>query len=719
MKNDRVYILRESVVKITQMLSGKGIKVTQQGVNAYVKADHRGVPVVVNLPYLPDNATEELCNAIQGFLDHEVAHILFTDFTLMGKAMKQGRQVGFLLNALEDPRIEKCMAERFQGSAYNLSVTGKFYLDKFITPKMQEAAAKGDANGVINVLMVPMIRALSGQQVFKEFMKDHWTKVAPVYERIKDLQSKIENAASTADCLALAEEISKRMQSDSDGSGGKGKNKSESSSSSKGSKSKSKGGDSEGEGESKSSGSGKAEPDDEGESSKAGTKPKSEPKKEEKEEEGAGAGEDEKEDEKEEPKKDEKGAGEDKEDEGEGEKEEPKASDGEGEDEKEGGEPEPEPAPEPEADPEGEDEAPAEEPDPEEEKDDGEGAGDSDPEAADDTETNLDSSKPIWDELDKDGANGYDESMSRIITQSTVDAAKDADYVIFTKEYDVIEKLPIGSGYDSKMTQRLIDAVDHMVAPLQKDLERAVAARSLAQRSHGHRSGKLHSSNLTRLRFGDDRVFSRKHESESKDVAVELVVDCSGSMSGSKIHTACQAAYALSAVLERLNIKNEVIGFTTKGIGGAQEEMYKQQSATGIRFSRVEGIYMPILKGFDERMTANVQERFGWLPNTNILRSNVDGESVEVAARRLLQRREHSKVMIVLSDGYPAAAGSGNLNAHLKKVTKEIEAAGIRLVGIGIESEAVKQFYSKNLVLHKVTELPEAVMKQLRHLLMV
>lgn len=708
MKNNRVHILRESVVKITQMLSGKGIKVTQQGVNAYVKADHNGTPIVVNLPYLPDNASEDLCMAIQGFLDHEVAHILFTEFPVMGKAMKKGRQVGFLLNALEDPRIEKCMAERFQGCAYNLAVTGKFYLDKFVVPKMQEAAKSGNANEVINVLMVPMIRAMSGQTVFQDFMKDKWTIVAPVYERIKDLAPKIENAKSTTECFELAEEISNRMKGDGEGEGGEGKDsgsKSKSKASSAKSKSKASGGEDE-----KSAGAGKSAGKDKGEESEEGSgggKPEDKPEDEDK---GEGSGE---------------GAGkpdeeEDKEDE-EGTSGPESKSEDDDKPEDEDDKPAAEPAPsddepeEDEGDVKSEEDKPEEEPS---EPDDTPAGADDGGEEDSGEDVSLDSSRPIWDELDKDGVNGFDESMSRTITQETCKVAEDADYLIFTKEHDLIEKLPVGSGYDPKMTQRLIDTVEHMIAPLQKDLERAVAARSLAIRTHGHRSGKLQASNLSRLRFGDDRVFSRKSESESKDVAVELVVDCSGSMSGSKIHTACQSAYALSSVLDRLSIKNEVICFTTKGLGGSQEDMLEQQSKLGVRFARMEGIYMPILKGYDERMTAQVKERFGWLPNTRILRSNVDGESIEIAARRLLQRREHSKVMIVLSDGYPAASGAGNFHAHLKKTVKEIEKAGVRLVGIGIESDAVKDFYPRNLILNSVEELPEAVMKQLRSLLM-
>ena len=698
MKNDRVFILRESVVKITQMLSGKGIKVTQQGVNAYVKADHTGQPVLVNLPYLPDNATEELCNAIQGFLDHEVAHILFTEFSLMSKAHAKGEQVGFMLNALEDPRIEKEMAKRFQGSAYNLSVTGKFYLDKFVMPRLKEKATAGDAMGVMQTLMVPMIRALSGQQVFQEFMRDHWTKVEPMYERIKDLQPQIEGATSTADCMSLAEEITKRLTEGS--SSGKKQKKEESEeggSSGKGGK---------GKGKSKGKGA-------------AGKSDKSEDKSDEEKDESSGEGEGESE---KESKSKGAGKGEEKTDEEKPEDEDEKSD----KDEKSEGEEESDDSGESESAPDAEDdtgESDVKDADEEEEDEytgDAEGSTeDGDAAGAEGEEEELKNDTPIWAPLNKEDANDYDESMSRLISESSVKSAMNADYMPFTKDYDLIEKLPIGSGYESSMAKKLMEKVDHMVAPMQKDLERAVAAKSLATRSHGHRSGRLHAANLSRLAFNDDRVFSRKHESTSKDVAVELVVDASGSMSGSKIHTASQAAYALASVLDRLNIKNEVICFTTKDIPpNAVNDLRDQSAKHGVRFSRVEGLYMPILKGYEEKITANVRERFAWLPNTRILRSNVDGECVEIAARRLLAQKQAGKIMIVLSDGYPAAAGSrGDLEQHLIRVVKDVSAAGIKVVGIGIESNAVERFYPKNMVLNSVEQLPAAVIKELRHLL--
>ena len=210
--NERVLVLRDAVVKITQMLSGKGINVTQRGVNAYVKCDAKGRPTTVNLPYLPDNATEELCLAIQGFLDHEVAHIMFSDFSLIETATKMGCKS--MLNMLEDARIEKCMAQKFTGSGHNLAVTGKFFLDKYTVPMVAEAAKAGDANKVVAILMVPLIRAMAGQFVFQEFMRDKMKIVQPVFDKIADLQSKIESAESTQDCLELAQEIEKRLRSD-------------------------------------------------------------------------------------------------------------------------------------------------------------------------------------------------------------------------------------------------------------------------------------------------------------------------------------------------------------------------------------------------------------------------------------------------------------------------------------------------------------------------
>lgn len=667
--NERVLILRDAVVKITQMLAGSGIAVSQRGINAYVECDDEGRPTRVNLPYLPDNATEELCLAIQGFLDHEVAHILFSDFSLIGIAAKEGCKS--MLNMLEDTRIEREMAKRFSGAGHNLSVTGKFFLDKYVQPMLDEAIKSGDANRVVGVLMVPLIRAMAGQFVFQEFMSDKMHLVQSVYDQIADLEAKIQTAASTHDCLDLAKEIEARLRFGDDGDSGRSK----------------PGEKKEGDDSSASHTSSSVDKDDKDD--------KDEPKKPTPDPESEG--------------------GEDT------DTSSPKDETEEGEDK---------PTPDGEEGEEGEDETEEESSVGGEEsasdEDDGStgsSAGEGEEEGGESNERDEGDAKnsaaeALWEAIDKENANGFDENMSRMISESAADAAKSSDYLVYTKDADLVEPLHVGSAYNSRMLTDLIDKVEHMVGPLQKDLERAIAARSLATWESGRRSGRLHAANLSRLATGDNRVFRKRHETTSKDVAVELVIDASGSMSGSRIHLATQSAYALSSVLERIGIQHEVICFTTGEPYADRMTLMLEGAKIGRPFSRIESLYMPIIKGFNERLRTEVKARFGWLPNSRILRNNVDGECVEIAARRLLSRRESGKVMIVLSDGEPLADGNmDDLKRHLKQVVNDVTKRGVKVVGIGIQTRSVEEFYPKNLVINKVEELPERVVKELRHLL--
>lgn len=100
----------------------------------------------------------------------------------MADAQKIG--CGSMLNILEDARIEKAMQERFQGSAENLARNGSFFLDKVTTPRLAETTKAGDTDTIQGVLMVPLIRAAAGQQVFKDFMADKMTIMQPVYETL-------------------------------------------------------------------------------------------------------------------------------------------------------------------------------------------------------------------------------------------------------------------------------------------------------------------------------------------------------------------------------------------------------------------------------------------------------------------------------------------------------------------------------------------------------
>lgn len=615
--NDRIAILRQSIVAVTQALSSTDVLVTQAGLEAWVRADTTGKPVQVNLPYVPDNADESLIDAIQGFLDHEVAHILFTDFKVASSV--RDKTLHSIMNILEDARIEKAMANKYRGCGTNLNNTSDFFLENMIEPEVKKALSKGASQEeMVGLLATPMLRALSGQTRHQEYMRDRVVHVQDFYDKIKDLAPEMEALSSTSEVMTMAQTIIKRIKDESP--------KPE---------------------EDEESGDGE---DDEDSSS------------------GGEDGED----------------GTDSSDEGEG------GDKGDADKEKDG-----------------KDEEKGKEKKPLKSK----------KAKADSDISNINPAVAL-DAIDKESANDYDKALSRKMGEQVAHAAKSAPYLVYTQDHDKVETLNIGKGFRSEMVSDLTDKVDAMVGPMAKDLERAMIARSRAVWESGLRRGRLNPSALARLRTGDDRVFRTRHESTTNDVAVSLVVDASGSMSGSKIHTASAAAYALSSVLDRLKIANEVICFTTGGspdMGIAKE----QEKKYGVQYSRYESLYMPIVKGYQERIATETKRRFGWLPNASFLANNIDGECVDVAFRRLMQRKEKGKVMIVLSDGCPNAYGDGRVQSrHLKDTVKKIEKLGTKVIGIGIQSDAVRAYYSKSVIVNKVEDLPRGVITELRTILL-
>jgi cobalamin biosynthesis protein CobT len=247
-----------------------------------------------------------------------------------------------------------------------------------------------------------------------------------------------------------------------------------------------------------------------------------------------------------------------------------------------------------------------------------------------------------------------------------------------------------------------------------------MAARSQVVQVPGYKSGKMHSGSLHRLSVGDDRIFRRKHENISKDTAVCLLIDNSSSMSfRNRIGIAMTASYALAQTLERVGISHEVLGFTTLDPSlDYKHEMEKSKLLHS--FARYEPIYIPIYKDFEERITPLVKRRFAdVLDDVHILDQNVDGESVEIAAARLMRRREKRKVLLVLSDGEPVCM-SRNLRAlkdHLRNTIQQISKSGVEIIGIGIESAAVASYYPKSVVLKDLATLPSVVMNELKQIL--
>lgn len=332
-------------------------------------------------------------------------------------------------------------------------------------------------------------------------------------------------------------------------------------------------------------------------------------------------------------------------------------------------------------------------------------------------------------DLDQIDSKDLDDMLAEVIRIESAHNSGEK-YVVFTRDYDRLVDIKA----DSHVS---IDPIDQHVAqtvgPLMKDLRRMIAARSQVKRTPGMRKGRLHSANLHRILAGDDRVFTRRDEASSLDTAISLVLDCSGSMHGGRLQLAAQTAYALGSVLNKLGIAFECVGFTTiRNAPETRDRTYQQELEDAARSGpvhRAGPIIMPKFKTFDERWTTPVQRRFALVHNNRgqslgpgiSMDMTPEGCGNEFAARRLLARKEARKIMITMTDGEPGinlySPDYGADRRHAQNMVQSITAAGVDIIGIGIQHAGPTSYYPNSMVINSVSEMPAQLLGLLKKLL--
>lgn len=214
MKVERV---RDAITKTAKLLARDKVKVQQRGGQPHVMYDRDGKVQYINLPMIPDDPSQELLNAVQGFLDHEVAHVLFTDKLAEYAGIERAKKAGLPLqsvvsmsNIFEDVRIEKKMRVAYQGAARNLTTALEFVLDKQIAPALADADKIADPNKRSGLrraqAMVPYIRARSGDANAEKWLVDnHLIDDVKAYDAaFPTLVARLKALETTADTIQLA-----------------------------------------------------------------------------------------------------------------------------------------------------------------------------------------------------------------------------------------------------------------------------------------------------------------------------------------------------------------------------------------------------------------------------------------------------------------------------------------------------------------------------------
>lgn len=268
---------------------------------------------------------------------------------------------------------------------------------------------------------------------------------------------------------------------------------------------------------------------------------------------------------------------------------------------------------------------------------------------------------------------------------------------------------------NAKLYGDLRAAAKKIVAPIKAQLERVLKVKENAKWRTEKERGAVNARGLSQLVANPSyrQIFKEFSKTETNNVAVELLIDLSGSMSGPRIETAKASAVAIAEALKDLGIPFEVTGFCAEYSNELANLSNKMGADATKRFARR-----------NERLDLHVYKSFDCtsLQGISAMRSggnNPDSEAVAWAAKRLSLRKQKRKVLMVFSDGQPATgdASFGHLQADLRRVINECPKFGIEVIGFGIETEHVKEFYPDYVLLKDVKDLPKQAMTKVAKLL--
>ena len=298
-------------------------------------------------------------------------------------------------------------------------------------------------------------------------------------------------------------------------------------------------------------------------------------------------------------------------------------------------------------------------------------------------------------------------------------------YKIFTAEFD--EEIAAADLCEAEELARLRSFLDQQLSSMQgvvsrlaNKLQRLLMAQQNRHWEYDLEEGMLDASRLPRIIIDPMYPLSFKREKDTtfRDTCVTLLLDNSGSMRGRPIMVAAMCADILGRTLERVGVKTEILGFTTRAWKGGQAREKWLAAGKPPQPGRLNDLRHIVYKSGDEPWR-RAKRNLGLMMREGLLKENIDGEALTWAHNRIVARSEQRKILMVISDGAPVddstlSVNAGNyLEQHLRRVIEEIETrSSIELTAIGIGHD-VTRYYRKAVTIVDAEQLGGAMTEQL------
>jgi cobaltochelatase CobT len=298
-------------------------------------------------------------------------------------------------------------------------------------------------------------------------------------------------------------------------------------------------------------------------------------------------------------------------------------------------------------------------------------------------------------------------------------------YKVFATEFD--EEISAPDLCEAEELARLRSFLDQQLSSMQgvvsrlaNKLQRLLMAQQNRHWEYDLEEGMLDASRLPRIIIDPMYPLSFKREKDTnfRDTCVTLLLDNSGSMRGRPIMVAAMCADILGRTLERVGVKTEILGFTTRAWKGGQAREKWLAAGKPPQPGRLNDLRHIIYKAADEPWR-RAKRNLGLMMREGLLKENIDGEALTWAHNRLIARPEQRKILMVISDGAPVddstlSVNAGNyLELHLRRVIEEIETrSSVELTAIGIGHD-VTRYYKKAVTIVDAEQLGGAMTEQL------
>lgn len=294
--------------------------------------------------------------------------------------------------------------------------------------------------------------------------------------------------------------------------------------------------------------------------------------------------------------------------------------------------------------------------------------------------------------------------LGQALSQVLSEVVGNGGYRVLNPSDDVEIEVEIPKSYAASYRQRyqmVKNGIGPQVGTIRRKLERALVSKADTFWEGGKRAGRLDvRRNAAKIVQLEGNVFKQRAEDNVVNTALSVLVDMSGSMSEDrKIIIAQQATIAICEALDGMRVPLEVLGhntFMSDRSRTAWGEVCGDEKALK-SISRAENVRVNVFKEFDDPLSTS-RAKLARMSNMTS-GCNADGDAMLVAARRLMERREPRKVLLVLSDGQPAYKSlNRNIHQYTRDCVKWISEQGVIVAAIGVRSEYVSKYFDRYVV---------------------